>query len=419
MRKSSIIENFIKIAEERNILPKVDTTSRQELADFIGLSEAEKTKKAKEIANLYNIKNENADGYKYEYNIVELAHPNPAVVSSAYDKVNGVVENVNERSSIMQDIAIRTPIGNAQPKKYAETQLVMSLVRIANDLDNQNCGNLMVLADTCLEQTSQLEKKAAAVLIGAGIAAAVAVLGGIYAKQHLRFISDGLVADHEKLTKEIADVLEANSNFGVGRDYSPAFIKAMQSLQTDVSDFYKIYKLVVPVLEKLNEPKSGKELLEQAKTSGHEVKDAYDKLSLAANNLMPKLDFLQKNLGNDTYKQMQVKEKGWVTNLAEKSGLLGGMGFVADDMDDVKHAIQTYMKDIGDLIEILKNSGEFAENAKKQLEEQAAKATEAKKPGETPTETAKPGEAPAAQNGPSERDKADEASLNGNGNDPG
>ncbi len=372
MPKYTSVKEFFKAAQA---LPTVKTNTRLDL----GTEDISETELAKQIANLYNLKSKDEEGnVLYDYNIIESAHPKPVVIAPTYDKVNGLVENDNERSAIMQDIATRTPKGNGIPKKYAEKQLLMALVRTANHLDNCNIKDLTSLADVCIEQTSKkLKKEAIAPLVWAGITGAAALLGGVYAKQHLAFISDGFERDHAKLLAEINDVLESNSNFGVGTDYNPTFIKAMQSLQKDCNDFYSIYKIVLPVLEKLNTPKSGKELLEAAKdTSNHEVEDAYKKLNTAANNLMPKLDFLRRNLTNSTYKNMQVQQKGWFSDLADHSGLLGGKGLIADDMDDVSHALETYMKDINDVANILRSAGEYADNAKKQLQQAQEQAAE-------------------------------------------
>jgi len=382
MRKSDIFEEFIKIAQERKIMPTVRESTRENFFED-----------REEQEHSYNLKLDNADDATYEYNIVEIAHPKPVVVSPAYDKVNGLVENINERSSIMQDIATRTPRGNGFPKKYAEKQLLMSLVRIANDLDNSKIEDLQSLADTCLIQTSkQIKKQAIAPLAIAGILGAAAIIGGLYAKQHMAFFSDGFERDHEKLLAEINDIVDSSSNFGVGKNYSPAFLKVMESLQKDCNDFYSIYKIVLPVLEKLNEAKTGQELMEQAnKGGGKEVEEAYKKLKAAADNLIPKLLFLQKNLVNNSYKNMQVQEKGWLTDIAEKSGLIGGKGVVADDMDDVSHALETYIKDIRDLEKILRTAGEYQENAKRKLEEAAAANQEAEK---APTATQENAEAP-------------------------
>lgn len=386
MRKSEILENYIKLAQEQN-LPKVEDTTRLTMGE---LTEAQKKERAKKLLSLYNLEKE-LNGEKYDFNIVEIAHPEPAVVMQSYDKVNGLVENVNERSSIMQDIAKRTPTGQGMPKKYAQ-ELTLALVRVANELDNSNHQDLMRLADVCLLQANhQFKKKAIAPIAIAAWTAAATVLGGIYAKQHLAFFSDGFEKDHEKLIKEIEDVLSANSNWGFGKDYHEDFLKSMRSLEKDLSDFYAIYKQVKPVIESLNKPRNAKELMEVAKSSkGNEVKEAYKALEMGANNILPKLDFVKKNFTNNAYKNMQIKEKGFFDGVAEKAMLLGGKGFVADDMDDISHAVEAYMGDITELAKILRGADEYSENAKRQLEQSAQQAAEQQNSSEqntTPNQT--------------------------------
>lgn len=147
MRNSEIFEAFVKIAEEKGLISKAES-SKEKL---------EKNPRAdslnnKDIEKLYNVSPETNKDMSYKRNIVELAHPKKAIIGPSYDKLNGLVENVNERQDIMYNIVSRQPTGQLFNKKYAEHQLVMSLVRVANDMDNKEQEELMALADICLEQ---------------------------------------------------------------------------------------------------------------------------------------------------------------------------------------------------------------------------------------------------------------------------
>ena len=53
------------------------------------------------IESLYNVKPDSS--VEYERNIIDRAHPHSVVISPAYDKINGLVENENERHDIIRN----------------------------------------------------------------------------------------------------------------------------------------------------------------------------------------------------------------------------------------------------------------------------------------------------------------------------
>jgi len=147
MRNSEIFEAFVKIAEEKGLISRAESSK-----DKLEKNPRADSLSEKDIAKLYNVSPETNKNMSYKRNIVELAHPNKSIVGPSYDKLNSLVENVNERQDIMVNIVNRQPTGQLFNKKYAEHELVMSLVRVANDMDNKEQEDLMALADVCLEQ---------------------------------------------------------------------------------------------------------------------------------------------------------------------------------------------------------------------------------------------------------------------------
>jgi hypothetical protein len=109
------------------------------------------------IENLYGNKMETAKEMQYKKNIIEVAHPNKTILLPAYDKLNALVENENERMQIMLNITNKPSTGYLTQHRYAQQELAKSLVAIANDLDNRNMTSLRDLADECL---SDLHKQA-------------------------------------------------------------------------------------------------------------------------------------------------------------------------------------------------------------------------------------------------------------------
>jgi hypothetical protein len=136
------------------------------------------------IRLLYGIEPESI--YDKNKTIIEIAHPETAVVGRAYDAMNAVVENLHQRQDMMAYIALKQPNGHLTMRRYvaAKQDLVNSLVRSAFLLDNREETELMALADNCahrLEKKSQeLTKEALAPVAVVGIApvAVVGIAGG-------------------------------------------------------------------------------------------------------------------------------------------------------------------------------------------------------------------------------------------------
>lgn len=84
--------------------------------------------------------------YEYENNIMEAAHPKPLVMFPAYDKMNALVENENERQKINLNI-LRRPVSGLEFRRKYANELMQALVAVANDMDFQDKEQLRKLAD--------------------------------------------------------------------------------------------------------------------------------------------------------------------------------------------------------------------------------------------------------------------------------
>jgi hypothetical protein len=102
---------------------------------------------------LYNIEPD----LEKKKSIIEIAHPETAVVGRAYDAMNSIVENEHQRHDIMTYIALKMPNGNLTQRRYvaAKKDLLDSLIRSAFTLDNQDEEGLMSLADSCAQRLSE------------------------------------------------------------------------------------------------------------------------------------------------------------------------------------------------------------------------------------------------------------------------
>lgn len=364
---SEIFASFVKIAQEKGLMSN-DSKKKLEKdprADSLSISD---------IEALYGVKPDLPKGMEYERNITENAHPNSVIVSPSYDKLNGLVENDNERQDILLHIVNKNPNGLSTQHKYAEQDLVMTLVRVANDLDNKNEEELRILADTCLLQASKkkiiktAEPVTIAILIGTA-----ALLGGLYLKNHMRFIDEGFKKDHDKLINEIDDMLNASASWGVGYQYKSDFLSMLKDLRNKLVSFHDLEQKIEPIITELQKPKTAKELVELSKNPETDtVIKAYRAFRAAAEDMLPYIIAVEKDFSSEYYKQRQVEDKGWMTNLLDKTQVLyGGKGLIADDFDDVAHAIGAYKKSISDIMTVLKNAESLEKAAAKQMQQAA------------------------------------------------
>lgn len=343
--KSDIWDIFVKFSEE-NRLFAISTTQED---------------KSKE--NLYNLKPETSKGMEYDNNISYYAHPNAVVVAPSYDKLNGLVENLNERQNIILNIVNKNNDGHLNQKKYAQQELILSLVRLGNYLDNSDQDELRLLADACLAQAS-IKKEAIAI----GVAT---LIGAIYAQQHLSFRNEGFKKNHEKLIAEIDDFLNDSVNWGVGTNYTSKFLGEMREFKYKLLQAFKIYEEIMPKLQKLETPRNAKELMAFQKSSnGLEIIGAYKKFKQYFDNFLPYIIKIKNNFKNEMYKINQIQEKGLLEKAVDWTGILrGGKGLIADDFDDVARAITPYLESVNYILNVLDTAESYEVNAQRTMQD--------------------------------------------------
>jgi|SRR6185436_3978716 len=382
-RRSDVLDNFFKIAQEQGLISNKNTTEKTK-------RKLEKTHRAdslsaKDIEELYGIKPEMSKGNQYTRNIIEDAHPTSYIAAPSYDKLNGLVENENERQDITLHILNKVPNGHLTGHKYAAKDLILSLVRVGNDLDHKNNDRLRILADTCLLQVSQpMKKNAAAVLIAIPV-----LLGSLYLQQHLSFVNEGFEKNHQKIIAEIDDLLQSSSSWGIGYDYKSDFKNMVQDFKTKLMNFYTLYKKIEPIITDLEKPRTAKDLIELSKQPQTDtVVKAYGALKSAADNMLPYIITIEKNFASETYKTRQIEDKGFMSSLVDNLQVFhGGKGLVADDFEDIVRAIDPYKKSINDLVNILKNAESIEKSAQQKIQE--ASASETNTPNEFDSTTQK------------------------------
>lgn len=383
MTRSQIFDNFIKISQEKGLIANDSSEAKKKL---------EETKRAdsldaKAISQLYGVKNPAPKDMEYQQNIIEIAHKKPVIIGPSYDKLNALVENNQERQNILLRIVNKTPDGLSTQRKYAEQELTLTLVQLANNFDNTDQDKLRKLADSCLlklssQQTKKSLQKKAAILIPIAIAAAT--IGAIYAHQHIADADEGLEENYKNLVKQLDDFLDDNnSGLGItGHEYSQEMLSDIREFKDRLADFMQLYRSLNEVIRELEKPRDAKELMELSKQpKTHTVINAVKKLRELATNMSTFMDIIYKNFSSSMYKNRHTKSKGVVDKLLETSilgvSLKGGQtGLIADDFQDVINAMNTFRTSIAELLKVMEAAGSIEEDSLDKLSASLDKAKE-------------------------------------------
>lgn len=249
--KLAVAQGLISTAEDDN--EKDVTTTRR---NYDSLSDDA-------IRLLYGLKPENI--YK-THDMIEAAHPETAVICPAYDAMNGVVENVNQRQNIMAYIALKTPNGQLVQQRYiaAKYNLINSVVKAAFILDNNNDEQLMSFADNCAvkidQKAQQLHKEAAGAALALGIGAGAALLGAAYYAMYGATSAQSVYSNASQVL-EALDSLE-------DKPYANAIRKDVSNLMTATAE-------IKTLNDKLSNIKSMKDAMDAAAKNSNQSQIDY------------------------------------------------------------------------------------------------------------------------------------------------
>lgn len=368
MRNSEIFNSFVKIAQENGLISS--GKKDEEKPSNKDEKPSKKRDQASYINSLYNVKIDRPKDMEYKNNIMEDAHPDTLVISPSYDKLNGLIENNIERQNILLRIVNSPTDGLLINRKFAEKEFILSLVKVANDLDNNDKEELRILADSCLDNLYKkpIKKTAFPFAIVGGIAA---LIGTIYAQQHLNFHNDGFEQNHAKLLDEVEDLINSHKGNGVGYDLSPEFKDTMVNFKSKLESFYNLYKKVYPIVNNIQKPKTAKDLKKlMGSPETATVIKAYTIMKNMFDDMSPYLKNIQRNFASESYKATQIKDKGWLTSIVDSVSFLHGGkgGLVADDFDDVSRALPPYVESVNDILKVLKDAKSYENKAKDELQ---------------------------------------------------
>jgi len=360
---------------------------------------------------------------------MEQAHPEPAVILPAHDKINGLVENEMERQNININVIRDKKFHVFYSHKYAADQLSMELIRIANDLDNRDKTELRSLADECLNKLSPIKKEAIGPLaIVAG--AAAAILGTIWVYQHISSANQGLTVSLQDAISKL-DNLKDDSDFGENT-LKQEFKTNLQQFKNELSSLLAETKQFESIKSKVFMPSSHKQLMDMGKTLGAEAKASVTKFSENLKERGEKITDFIDMLGNTEYVRSQIQDESVVRQImGPLKDLWSGKGkwsLMSDDFERLQMSLKSLAEAINSTNDLLENrlaafqekAAETIVNREKKKEESEKKKEEAKKKETAPPQIPGDEEAPATtvpandntQAEPNELEQADRAFQN-------
>jgi hypothetical protein len=392
MRKSDIFEDFARIALEKGLIKKA---SPEDLQKKLEQNPRWDSLDISAIEALYGVKPDMPKDMKYERNIIDDAHPNAVVIAPSYDKLNGLVENVNERQDIILNILKKNPDGLLTQHKYAQQNLILSLVRIGNYLDNNKKDELRILADTCLKQASdeikkkdQLIKEAFDPLTWAIIGSVAALLVGTYIQQHINDFDAGYIENYKTLSEAIDDMLNNSVSWGFGEQYSQYFINLLKKFKEQIDNYNNLYLKHKQTIFDIETPKTVSELRSvDTQKQLADVQNAYKELHAASTNMSSFLIKMKNDLNSVNWQNKQIEDKGvFQKGIDWLQVFHGGKGLFRNKFEAVAQAIPVYQESIKDISDMLlaaqTHSNEQVQQIKSEIEQSSSQ--EQSKPTKQP-----------------------------------
>jgi hypothetical protein len=329
LKRSEIFENYAQIALKKGLIDNKIIATAEAMTQEDKFKDSEYKKN---IEQLYHVKLDNKD-------ILDQAHPESIVTLPAYDKLNGLVENLKERHNVMIGIVNKMPGSDNIGHKYASAHnnLLSELIKIGYSMDNKKVDDLRILADSC---SDRITKTAFLPLVAGGIAAVVALIAII---NHTTPSDQGVFNNCEKAIVEISELKPKLPQIGKNVDKLLEDLKFLQSLSKQYNDLDGID---ASSLEKLadaaNKNKDKFDLVKKYKSA----------CAYMATEITSSIDLI------NNYKMQTDRSWDWWQKLKNVSEYITG-----DDKEDAVLALKTLQDS---LTESVTEANHFMELARQQ-----------------------------------------------------
>lgn len=364
-RPSEIFDEYAKIALKNGLISKAEESSAKKLennprADSLSISD---------IEALYGVKTNKEKDQEYEKNIFERAHPNSVMVAPSYDKLMGAVQTPNEKQNSAINIINRNPSGNHTQHKYAERDLLLSLIRTANYMDHSDNDELRVLADTCIDQLESKKKlKKEAIAPALVVAPILAGLGLVWWQQHNGLLTvEGYLKDLNTLILKLNDMITADTTLGFGEKFEQGFVTKLSAIKDTLSNLYEQTYNYQQLIDNAELPVSKEEVIsERSDPTRLEAANGLQNLNKMMPSINKILSELDDHLKSTSWQELKIKEKGMFTSMIDSMQFLhGNNGLFTNKFDAVHYAIVNFKKSADELTKKLQ---EFSVSKKRRDE---------------------------------------------------
>src|SRR5690606_27049527 len=145
------------------------------------------------------------------------------------------------------------------------------------------------------------------------------VMTGLSVKGLQDYFNDGDVGfygNHDNLVSELNDLVNSNTNFGVGRKYSTQFVQLMQSVIKALNDFKVLYDQNKALISSTKIESASDVFVNQEVTD--KANESLKKLADSAKDILGIVMQLQQKLSDKSFVTDHVMDRGALTNLVDK-----------------------------------------------------------------------------------------------------
>ncbi len=383
--QSEIYEEYVKLAKELGLDKQAAEEKTEEHTEYKNEEFARAgSDSISDIELMYGVKPDSA--IKYDDNIMEAAHRNSVIIAPSYDKLNGLVENNIERNNIMCNIALKPNDGQSTNKKYAHQELMMELIRLANEMDARNQDELRKLADSCLielsaRQRQSLTRSAVAPAVILAVAAGLALfVGGTWLASHMSDPDTGLSANCTRALEKLNDLsttswYESEIDETVKEEVNK-LIAHIQQIKEEATKLDQINDMVYKP-RTLSETEELNKLKASMEDHGSEMHKTIEEFANMVKETKPLLDQAIANFKSDYYQHQHSKKETWLSELTGRLGdaLHGRWGLIANDYISAANALKPLEKSMEEAVQRLTEMPNIVAKKEEEIKSGAAQAS--------------------------------------------
>lgn len=328
----------------------------------------------KEEAEKYDVKIDRPKDMSYEFNLLELAHPDSYVITKTYDPINGLVENNNQQNKIIRKL-LENPLHSQMLNyKLASEGLVYELSKVA-ELYPEEHFNQKLVHHAASDVYSGFQKSIPTsmkkeALVGALVGVGLGLLGVWYLANHMPNATESVNTNGQQAIAQLQKITRSEDGA-----HSHTF---SESLKNRAGQCIRVVETLMDkfqsVDEKINELKEKFESYEEDKgglikdiRNNPETKKIFEEFTKQQNEFInylnkmtPRLQRFQADLSSQVYQKSQIQNADTLDSINQFFGnaLEGGWGFLHNSLDGAANALLAFNQVCKSTIELYARSYE-------------------------------------------------------------